>query len=363
MQIQADTLMDGVKPARAIFGSAPGIGEMVKFRETDDGPQMAATNFKVTYIYDLPEGSASRSWPWMVRGDSMYQWLRWEEDEVTLQASTPHVRAQGHHSNVRVPGANPDRFAKIHEACEPVVTLEADQWSQLMGAVDHARSDLQDKPALTCLHMNVHEGEVVCTTECTRGVGRLNVDGESELELTFLVPPSLLGVLSASDMDDQMTIGCDPDIPRISVTSGPHTWVANGVQATYPDIDKFMIDKLREATNRRWRCDSGRLEELAKSAKPFVDDSVGKVNLACKDGELHLTCQSPESGEFTGSIRASGEDPFEVGVSVEFLHETAQAIESVCETVEIVFSEGNQTMPVAFQDDDREALWVVMPMR
>ncbi|MCA4774351.1 DNA polymerase III subunit beta [Wolbachia endosymbiont of Mansonella perstans] len=157
-------------------------------------------------------------------------------------------------------------------------------------------------------------------------------------------------------LDDCNEINIKLSGRKIKFTCGKYILISKLIDGTFPDY-KTVIPASQD---RQMVVESGKLASVIDRVSVVVSDKIKFIRFSLQEKLLTLNSNSQECSDATESIEvAYNEAPMSVGFNSRYLLDVLSCIKNKCK---FSLSDGNSAT-IIIDEDDPNALYIVMPMR
>jgi len=173
----------------------------------------------------------------------------------------------------------------------------------------------------------------------------------------LIVPRKTVGelqkLLEGSDGDVQVEVSDN----KIRVTIGDVILTSKLIDGTFPDY----VRVIPKGNDKLMKVDRGEFADAVDRVSTVASERGRAVKLALADGKLVLSVNNPDSGSATEEIGVDfAGEPIEIGFNAKYLLDIGSQLRSGT----AVFKLADPGSPTLIEDDDdQNALFVLMPMR
>ena len=163
----------------------------------------------------------------------------------------------------------------------------------------------------------------------------------------------LLKLLEGSDDEARVEVSDN----KIRVTTGNVILTSKLIDGTFPDY----VRVIPQGNDKLMKVDRSEFASAVDRVSTVASERGRAVKLALADGKLVLSVNNPDSGSATEEIGVDfAGDPIEIGFNAKYLLDIGSQLRSST----AVFKLADPGSPTLIEDDDdQNALFVLMPMR
>lgn len=173
----------------------------------------------------------------------------------------------------------------------------------------------------------------------------------------IIVPRKTVGEIQKLIEDPEASISVELSDAKIRVTIGDVVLTSKLIDGTFPDYGRVIP----QGNDKELKIDRDEFAQAVDRVSTISSERGRAVKLALSEGKLILTVNNPDSGSATEELSADYEaEPLDIGFNSRYLLDIASQLQG--DTA--VFRLADPGSPTLISDlSDREALYVLMPMR
>ncbi len=241
--------------------------------------------------------------------------------------------------------------------------LESTTLKRLIEATQFAISTEETRYYLNGIYIHTaeREGRIMLRAVATDGhrLARAETEAPDGAENMpgIIIPRKTVGELQKLVDDPDVVVLVELSDTKIRMTIGSVVLTSKLIDGTFPDYQRVI-----PTGNDKDMMVDRRLFTDAVDRVSTVSSERGRaVKLAINDGQLVLTVNNPDSGSASDELAVDyGSDALEIGFNARYLLDIANQLD--CANVKFSFADAGS--PTLIEDpDDRDALYVLMPMR
>jgi DNA polymerase III subunit beta len=211
------------------------------------------------------------------------------------------------------------------------------------------------------LHVLESDGLQVLRAVATDGhrLARVEIaapDGSADMP-GIIVPRKAVQELQRLLEDPEAQVDIELSVNKIRFTIGPVILTSKLIDGTFPDYARVIP----VGNDKVMTVDTATFARAVDLVSTVSSERGRAVKLAIGDGRLVLSVNNPDSGSATEEMSVGyGSEPLEIGFNARYLLDIAGQLESGDARFELA-DPGSPTL--ICEDSDREAIYVLMPMR
>ncbi len=173
----------------------------------------------------------------------------------------------------------------------------------------------------------------------------------------LIVPRKTVGELQKLLESSDTEVFVEVSDNKIRTTIGDVILTSKLIDGTFPDY----VRVIPQGNDKLMKVDRGEFADAVDRVSTVASERGRAVKLALADGKLVLSVNNPDSGSATEEIGVDfAGDPIEIGFNAKYLLDIGSQLRSGT----AVFKLADPGSPTLIEDDDdKNALFVLMPMR